>query len=131
MTQPNPIQNDNPSIHDLVMVDLNPEDRLTINELKRRKIKGIETYRTILQANNGRDAFQDAIDELADAVVYLRQIIEEGKDDHQILYCYQSTIHNLQLLLAIQSKRNDLQKKIPTVDPSKTIPYLQEGLKRP
>lgn len=104
-----PIPNSNPSIHDLVIADMKEVEKDLIDEIKKRKDKGLQTYGTILQANNGRDAFQDAIDELADAVVYLRQLIEEGHRDTQIEYCYLSTLHQLKLLLEVKNVRSDLQ----------------------
>lgn len=64
--QPDPIHNDSPSIVDLV-----------IEEFKQRKQIGLERYGVALQANNGRDALRDALDEALDLVVYLRQAIAE------------------------------------------------------
>lgn len=61
-----------PSMHDLVMADLD-----------RRKAFGLLKYGTLLQAGNGRDALKDAYEEVLDLAVYLRQAIEErdtGRD---------------------------------------------------
>lgn len=66
--EPKPIINDGPSMHDLVIADMN-----------HRKQFGLNKYKTILQANNGRNAIQDAYEEVLDLAVYLRQVIEEGK----------------------------------------------------
>jgi hypothetical protein len=87
MTQPNPVKNNNPSIHNLVIEEV--KNDLLIIALLQRKQKGIETYGTILQANNGRNALQDAIEELLDAIVYLKQLIEEKKGTFwvKISYC--------------------------------------------
>lgn len=125
--QPSPTLNTNPSIHDLVVADLSEGQAELIELIKQRKQKGLDTYSTPLQAFNGRCAFQDAIEELADALVYVRQLIEEGKTDAQIQYCYQSTAYQLQLLLKVKEQRNDLATTILEVDPNKTIPYLNEG----
>jgi hypothetical protein len=48
-----------------------------------RKALGLERYHTILQAGNGRNPFQDCTEELADAVVYARQMLEECTDDNR------------------------------------------------
>lgn len=64
--QPNPIPNESPAIIDLV-----------IEEFKQRKDIGLARYGTVLQANNGRDALRDLLDELLDACVYIRQVMEE------------------------------------------------------
>lgn len=68
MNQPDPIKNDNPAIVDLVVKDL-----------KERKELGLQRYGVALQAHNGRNALQDLYEELQDAVIYLRQVIEEQK----------------------------------------------------
>lgn len=67
--EPDPIANENPSIHDLVIQDI--EDR---------KRFGLEKYGTTLQAGNGRRGLVDAYAEILDLVVYLRQHLEENKD---------------------------------------------------
>lgn len=64
--QPDPVSNDRPHITDLV-----------IQDMERRKIIGIERYKTPLQAFNGRDALMDAYEEALDLCQYLRQAIEE------------------------------------------------------
>lgn len=68
MNQPDPIQNDNVPIVDLVLEDL-----------KARKALGIERYGVALQANNGRNATLDAYEEALDLCIYLRQVLEEQK----------------------------------------------------
>lgn len=50
---------------------------LLIAEVEKRKTLGLDRYGTILQANNGRDALQDLLDELIDGCVYLMQLIAE------------------------------------------------------
>ena len=64
--QEDPIPNDSPSMHDLV-----------IQDMERRKQFGLSKYGTLLQAGNGRHALQDAYDEVLDLAVYLRQAIAE------------------------------------------------------
>lgn len=64
--QPPPEKSDRPQITDLVIVDLE----------ERRRV-GIERYGTPLQPHNGRDALVDLYQELQDALLYIRQEIEE------------------------------------------------------
>lgn len=45
--------------------------------IKARKAFGLEKYGTLLQPFNGREQLEDAMDELADAVAYLRMAIYE------------------------------------------------------
>jgi len=66
--QPLPVIQDGPYIQTLVIEDI--QTRLLI---------GIERYGTGLQANNGRDALQDAYEEALDLCCYLRQMIEERR----------------------------------------------------
>lgn len=51
--------------------------RLVINEMKERRLLGIERYGVPLQVGNGRDALVDAYQESLDLAVYLRQAIAE------------------------------------------------------
>lgn len=64
--EPPPRPGGGPSIHDLV-----------IEELTDRKKFGLRKYGTPLQAWNGRRASRDALDEVLDLAVYLRQMIQE------------------------------------------------------
>lgn len=64
--QPDPVHNDHPSAHDLL-----------IAEVGRRKAFGLAKYGTTLQAFNGRDPLKDALDEAIDLCVYLVTAIEE------------------------------------------------------
>lgn len=64
--EPKPIANDAPSIHDLVIRDI--EDR---------KQFGLQKYGTTLQPGNGRRSLVDAYQEVLDLAVYLRQHFEE------------------------------------------------------
>ena len=50
---------------------------LVIADLQQRDTAGTKKYGTTLQANNGRDALVDLSQELMDAVMYLRQYMEE------------------------------------------------------
>jgi hypothetical protein len=64
--EPAPIANENPSVHDLVIQDI--EDR---------KQFGLKKYGTPLQAGNGRRGLIDLYQELIDACCYCRLLIEE------------------------------------------------------
>lgn len=81
--QPLPVPNDGPSMHDLVIADLedwavaSSEAETVRALLAERKRIGLERYGSVLQARNGRNARRDLLEELADAVVYGRQIQEE------------------------------------------------------
>lgn len=68
--QPAPTPTDEPSAHDLV-----------IAELEKRKAFGIAKYGVTLQAGNGRDHLQDALDEVLDLAVYLMCAIEQTKEN--------------------------------------------------
>lgn len=48
-----------------------------LDALMRRAEKGMETYGTLLQTENGRDPLQDALEEVLDAAMYLQQAILE------------------------------------------------------
>lgn len=52
---------------------------LVHKDLEERRAKGIATYGTELQTENGRNSLQDALEEAYDLSVYLRQVIEEIK----------------------------------------------------
>ena len=88
--QPAPTCNNNPSIHDLVIMDLMTSlhggNELLCKELWTRKAIGLAEYGTPLQAFNGRDCEKDAIEEMADMICYLKQGIMEGKDYLQDIY---------------------------------------------
>jgi len=74
-----PVPNDGPSVHDLVIAGL-IEDRApqaAVDLIRARRQLGLERYHSLLQAHNGRDACQDAAEELADALCYVRQIMAE------------------------------------------------------
>lgn len=61
--------------------DVTPMARQSFVELlDRRERKGIETYGTTLQTHNGRDAFQDAMEEAVDLWQYLIQARAEHAD---------------------------------------------------
>jgi len=69
--EPAPIRNELPGCWQAVIEDMKSRDRF-----------GREKYGTPLQPNNGRNALQDAYEEVLDLAVYLKQKImeEEMKD---------------------------------------------------
>lgn len=73
--QPVPVhQPGSPSMHDLLVA-----------EVEKRKSLGLSRYGTILQAHNGRNAPQDALDEGIDLCVYLMQWVQERQDMFWVL----------------------------------------------
>lgn len=97
--QPAPIRNNNPSVHDLVLLDLitpTEEYALLATEIWNRKAIGLAEYKVPLQANNGRDCEKDCIEEMADAICYLKQGILEGKT-------YLEPIYHRQIALAVDT----------------------------
>ncbi len=66
--QPLPVANDQPTIHEQVCADV-----------MQRQALGISRYGQPLQPHNGRDALLDLYQELLDAIVYLRQFMEEQR----------------------------------------------------
>jgi hypothetical protein len=116
--EPPPVANNNPSVHDLVIIDI-----------KDRKQFGFEKYGKPLQAGNGR-SLVDAYQESLDLACYLRKELEE-----------QNSIINALLLMAQQylsvreSPRNlmtmnmtagevtlDLLESLGYVEPNKALP---------
>lgn len=87
--QPAPKGNGNPSVHDLVIIDLiqaSDGHALLAKELWERKAIGLAEYKIPLQANNGRDCERDCIEEMADSICYLKQGILEGKTYLEPIY---------------------------------------------
>lgn len=77
MSQPDPIKNDHPECWPSVISRLNPNLELTRLMAERHEL-GKRRYGVGLQPFNGRDALQDALEELLDLVVYLEQAALEG-----------------------------------------------------
>jgi hypothetical protein len=79
-----PAPNDGPSMHDLVCEDLGalafPGAPRLMADLNARRKLGLDRYGSLLQARNGRDALLDLYEELQDAAVYARQLVEERED---------------------------------------------------
>jgi hypothetical protein len=69
--QPPPVPNAGRPVWDLVIDDMRERDAI-----------GRARYGTPLQSHNGRDALMDLYQELLDAVVYIRQVIEERDASH-------------------------------------------------
>lgn len=90
--QPLPEPGAGQSMHDLVCEDIRtrwasgsigaapvaPAIDAVCGSLQERKRIGLERYGQPLQSHNGRDALRDLREELEDATVYCRQVIEEG-----------------------------------------------------
>ncbi len=54
---------------------------LVISDMHERRRLGMSRYGKELHTYNGRDALQDAYEEALDLAAYLRQVIEERKDE--------------------------------------------------
>lgn len=67
MVQPDPVPGDGPDVWQLVLADM-----------AERRMFGVGKYGTPVHPFNGRDALQDAYEEVLDLAVYLRQLLEEG-----------------------------------------------------
>jgi len=62
---------------------------LIIEDIKKRNEFGKQKYGTYLQAFNGRDSTLDALEEVMDLLVYLKQYTEERKAMvEQLKKCY-------------------------------------------
>lgn len=67
------------AIHDGMSVEF-------VDDMRQRDAEGRRKYDTPLQAFNGRRPLVDAYQEALDLVVYLRQAVEEGRDDLAPMY---------------------------------------------
>ena len=95
-SQPPPEPNDGPSIHDLL-----------IKDIQDRKAFGLAKYKTTLQAFNGRDAAVDAMQEILDAAAYIRQVVEERR------YLFEFVERSALLMAALQHyKRLNIDQPI-------------------
>jgi hypothetical protein len=86
--EPSPIPNDNPSIHDLVAEDLKRDTYIIlIKDILDRKQFGLDKYGTILQAGNGRNALNDAFQEVLDGICYIKQeTLQSDSLESKMLY---------------------------------------------
>lgn len=64
--------------------DSEPVWELVVKDMQRRDHFGRAKYGTPVQAGNGRDALQDAYEEILDAAVYLKQAIIERDAAKQV-----------------------------------------------
>jgi hypothetical protein len=81
-----------PAIINLVLDDLKDYPESLKSAFIRRASQGEFKYGYPLQANNGRDALTDALQEYMDAVLYLKQVLEEREkysdEWYEISYYY-------------------------------------------
>jgi hypothetical protein len=84
--EPAPLPGVGESIHDLVIADIDKEyphawtaQRVAL-DLEERKKFGLKKYGTVLQAHNGRNAIRDALDEIEDCLVYIKQALTEAPE---------------------------------------------------
>jgi hypothetical protein len=81
-----PVEGRGPWIQDLVLQDLavygdSLASSFLMDEVERRKALGLSRYGRLLQAFNGRDVLQDAMEEAVDLINYLRQALAEAAED--------------------------------------------------
>jgi len=96
------------SIQDLIIFELSHDETHLIALMQARKDHGKNKYGSELYKDSENvSPRMAAINKLADAVVYLRQEIEQhgGEKPIPLLYAYASTLHQLKLLLALGEKR--------------------------
>lgn len=101
--EPAPVHTEGPSMHDLVCIDLRGHTfaQLRVSDatkhqmldyLKYRKAYGLNKYGTVLQANNGRNSRQDALEEVVDLIVYLKQMMIEFPNDGYAVVAYSAAM---------------------------------------
>lgn len=98
-----------PSMHDLLVQDLSDlfekesvgrEVQLEIlGEVLHRKYYGLHKYGTILQAHNGRKPLKDAVEEVVDLCVYLRQASIEEPENENIKEAYDLAVKTLVIVI--------------------------------
>jgi hypothetical protein len=119
--EPAPIQNDGPGMHDLVIKDILKRDPYAgihlIAEVTERRDFGFMKYNTMLQANNGRNALRDALDEMVDLIVYLRQHMEEqhkvGMQARAVRKMYDRLLEDaMTLVLLLQVQKGDSRDSV-------------------
>lgn len=119
--EPEPKKVEGPSMHDLVIVDM-----------ARRKEFGLAKYGTILQAGNGRNALQDAYEEVLDLAVYLRQRIEEDRESAEIIaYGAETAVRRVPvdpaIVEAVISEPVPAEKRCPSRGPRGVQCIFREG----
>ena len=72
-----PVRGTGPAIVNLVLDDIRHYPDTLKSDFIRRSSQGELKYTYPLQANNGRDALADLYQELLDAVLYAKQLLEE------------------------------------------------------
>ena len=72
MTNPMPIKTNSPFVRELLYKNYEIPDSVKKGLADRIEV-GIKSYGTSLQVHNGRDAGQDLIEELLDAIMYAEQ----------------------------------------------------------
>ena len=104
-TQPLPTGNDRPVMHEVV-----------IEELRKRLEVGIRRYGQPLQPFNGRDAAQDAFEEVLDLSVYLAQVRYEMAEMRAVLNDAASSIAKIAALGYInEASVSDLLARCKTI----------------
>ena len=107
-----------PDIQSIAIMDLRANHALPVTEqvvamIEARRRLGIARYGSALQAFNGRDAGQDLLEELVDALVYACQLwVETARTDPDLsaryLRMYEAIVHLLQGLATLRSQQGKL-----------------------
>lgn len=78
MSQPPPKANDRPATWDLVIQPLaGTGNDYLMSRMRQRDKMGLAKYGVRLQSHNGRNSFEDAFEEVLDAVAYSRNALIE------------------------------------------------------
>ncbi len=78
--------------------------------LRQRNAIGLQRYGTVLMSYNGRDALQDAIEEIADSIQYLAQVVIESYDrQRKLAFMRIIAKQNETLSYLLQLQSNDRQ----------------------
>ena len=116
--QPAPIPNDKPALWPMVIEDFEnyctkevirktPHLSSVIADMNSRDQFGRKKYGVPLQMHNGRNAINDAYEELLDGAVYLKQAIQEGtnsnKNRSEIVYLKKAYEHTFQAIAFMSS----------------------------
>ena len=114
MSQPDPIKNDREECWPSVIRRMNPDLMLT-KLMAERHVLGTQRYGVGLQPFNGRDALQDAMEEILDLIVYLEQAALEGNTG---LWAIQDSViviaHGLLKELNKQKRKKENKNEAPS-----------------
>lgn len=136
--EPEPIHNFNTSVHDLLVNDAKQRSlgfgRVGVHDtiihkmidlFRARKAYGLKKYGTILQADNGRDFFKDAVEESIDQLAYIRQGLDENPGNEILTEAYRLGVSTLRSLLIFDRKRQHEKMRSDALAAGKPDPMLR------